>query len=177
MLLSGGIDSTAILKFYLLKDVEVQCIHFQYNQPNAQSEEKAVNNITKYYKVKRKIITLDFPMHQQGDELLFRNVLFVLAAGSLGIFPARIALGIHRGTTFYDCSRSFIVDCQRILDGYYAGTVRLEALFADFTKSDIIKFCKKYKVPLDLTYSCQRQNHPPCEECPSCIDRRFVYEC
>lgn len=41
LLLSGGIDSTALLHFYLQKKSDILCIHFQYGQANSLSERKA----------------------------------------------------------------------------------------------------------------------------------------
>jgi len=176
LLASGGIDSTALLDFYLKHNNNVECIHFQYGQPNAQSEKTAIEKITEYYKVKKRIINLDIIMARRNDEFIGRNAFFILATSALGISPARIALGIHSGSRYYDCTKDFLNDCQRILDGYFAGVVKIEAPFIDFTKSDIIRYCKKYKVPVELTYSCFRQNYPPCGNCPSCLDRAMLNE-
>ena len=176
LLMSGGIDSTALLDFYLRDYSNIECVHFQYGQPNAESERNSVEKITDYYKVKTRVIDIKIPMAQRNDELIGRNTFFVLAVGALGIAPSRIAIGIHSDSDYYDCSKEFLNDCQRILDGYFAGVVKLEAPFIDFTKSDIINYSKKYSVPLELTYSCYRQNYPPCGECPSCLDRLMLNE-
>jgi len=176
LLASGGIDSTALLDFYIRNDSYVECIHFQYNQPNAKSERKAFENIIKHYHVKGRVFDLKIPMAQRNDELIGRNVFFVLGAGALGISPSRISIGIHSDSEYYDCTKEFLFDCQRILDGYYAGLVKVEAPFIDFTKVDIIKYCMKYDVPLNMTYSCFRQNNPPCGKCPSCQDRLMINE-
>lgn len=175
LLTSGGIDSTALIDFYLRRNLRVRCIYFQYGQPSAQSEKAAVERICAHYKVEKEIVTLEFPMARRKEEFVCRNILFVLAASSLELPPLRIALGIHAGSQYYDCTRSFLDDCQRILDGYYSGTVRVEAPFLDFIKIDIVEYCQANDVPLDFTYSCQRQNYPPCGKCKSCLDRRKFY--
>lgn len=172
LLLSGGIDSSTMLKFYLRQKTRLLCIHYQYGQPAAESELNAAENITHLYQVELNVIQLTFPMSARRDELLGRNALFVLAAASMGSSPSRIALGLHRGTGYYDCTEDFVKDMRGILDGYHAGTVRLETPFLTFYKKDIITYGKQIGVPFALTYSCQRKNTPPCEECPSCIDRR-----
>jgi 7-cyano-7-deazaguanine synthase len=171
LLASGGIDSTALLDFYLRRKSSIACIHFQYGQPSAKSEEEAFRKITEYYGVRGEIIPLEFNMARRKDEVSSRNALFVLVASSLGVSPVRIALGIHSDSPYYDCTRSFINDCQQILDGYYSGAVRLEAPFIDFTKRDILNYCKLNGVPVNLTYSCLRKNYPPCGICPACLDR------
>lgn len=176
LLASGGLDSTALIDFYLRHNNEVNCIHFQYGQPSAQSERKALKEVCDYYGIEETIVDLGFSMTQRKEELFGRNALFVLAASSLEPPPARIALGIHSGSNHYDCTQSFMDDCQQILDGYFAGTVTLEAPFLDFGKPDIIKYCKENSVPIHLTYSCQRQNYPSCGKCTSCHDRERFYE-
>jgi len=171
LLTSGGIDSTALLDLYLRRTAKVNCVYFQYDQPSAKSEKAAVVEVSKYYNVRSTIINLSFPIALRKEELIGRNALFVLAASSLKPPPLRIALGIHSGSRHYDCTRSFVDDYQRVLDGYFAGTVRLEAPFIDLEKIDVIDYCRANNVPIDLTYSCQRQNYPPCGKCSSCLDR------
>lgn len=175
VLMSGGLDSTALIDFYLRRKADVRGIHFQYGQPNGQSEAKAAKEVAEYYKVEEQMIELQFPLMKRKDEVVCRNAMFVIAAGCLRPPPIRLALGIHSGPAFYDCSKAFVDDCQRLLDGYFAGTVRVEAPFVSFGKADIAKYCKSNDVPMRLTYSCLRQNYPPCGECSSCQDRaKFV---
>ena len=175
LLASGGIDSSALMHFYLSRGVKVQGVHFQYGQRNALSEHTAVMEVSRYYGVETRLINFGFTPHLRKDEVLCRNALFVLVAASLGLPLSRIAVGIHTGPPYYDCSESFLHDCQRTLNGYFAGTVRVEAPFIELSKTDIYEYCKKQGVPMSLTYSCQRQSHPPCGKCPSCSDREKFY--
>ena len=175
VLMSGGLDSTALINFYLRRRANVKCVHFQYGQPNSLSEAKAVKEVSEYYGVEARVAELQFPLMTRQNELVGRNTAFVLGASCLGQPPTRIALGIHSGTEYYDCSKWFVDDCQRILDGYFGGTVRVEAPFLNFGKGGIAEYCKANDVPIHLTYSCQRQNYPPCGACSSCQDRtKFV---
>ena len=172
LLSSGGVDSTALLDFYLQAKNEVECLHFQYGQTNALSEKDAFYKILDYYKVNGQAINLEPTPNKFSYEVSCRNALFVIAAASISIPPARIAIGIHKGTRYYDCSDLFVHDCQRILDGYFAGTIRLETPFIDFNKKEIFEYCKNFNVPIELTYSCLRQNYPPCGQCPACLDNK-----
>lgn len=172
LLLSGGIDSLALLHFYLRRNEDVKCIHFNYNQPNIKSESEAVQKISKFYGIKTETLNYCLPIAYRGDEVYCRNTLFVLIAASLGYPNVRISLGIHSDSSYYDASDLFLEDCQRILDGYFSGSVKVEAPFIGYNKMDIIDYCQKYNVPLSLTYSCFRKEAPPCGECPSCLDRR-----
>jgi 7-cyano-7-deazaguanine synthase len=176
LLLSGGIDSTALLHYLLGKKRDVLCVHFQYGQSNDISEKKSVEKITSYYKCDLKIINLEFPKSLRKNELIGRNTYFILAGSSLGFSPAIIYLGIHKGTDYYDCSNRFIKDVQNILDGYFAGTVQIETPFINNDKSDIISYCEKNNVPLNMTYSCLIKNFPPCGKCSSCLERGVYNE-
>jgi len=47
--------------------------------------------------------------------------MFLLGAASiLNNTSARLSLGIHAETPFYDCSVPFLNDVQRLFDGYFA---------------------------------------------------------
>ena len=103
--------------------------------------------------------------------------MFLLgAAGILDSTSARLSLGIYAGTPFYDCSVPFLDDVQRLFDGYFGGTVRVEAPFVEFTKRDVFDFCLCHQVPVDLTFSCERQSAYPCGECRSCEERLMLRE-
>lgn len=175
VLASGGIDSTALVHRYVSAKEQVRIIHYQYGQFNRRSELESIEAVCKHYRLKPNVIKLGFRMFLRGYEMLGRNALFVLVAASLDPSPSRISLGIHQGPEYYDTSPSFVSDCQRLLDGYFGGTVVLEAPFVKFSKRDIVNYCKKRRVPLNLTYSCQKKNAPPCGKCPSCLDRERYF--
>jgi 7-cyano-7-deazaguanine synthase len=160
-----------LIDFYLRRRATLKCLHFQYGQANGQSEAQAAKQVAEYYKVEWQVAKLEFPLMKRKDEVVGRNAMFVVAAACNMPPPMRIALGIHAGPAYYDCSQSFVVDCQRVLDGYFVGTARVEAPFLKFSKADIANYCKANHVPMHLTYSCLRQNYPPCGECSSCQDR------
>jgi 7-cyano-7-deazaguanine synthase len=173
LLVSGGIDSTALIDYYLKKGINPHCIHFQYGQKNDKSELKSFKKIMSYYKISDyEIIKFNFPFFENKYEVFGRNAVFVLGALALKNNPAVISLGCHSGTQYYDCSEPFIEDMQRVLDGYFKGTIQLDAPFITWSKQEIIEYCKKNKVPIDLTYSCIVQNEPPCGNCPPCLDRK-----
>lgn len=171
VLSSGGIDSTTLLHYYKSQDEKPTAIHFQYNQPNKVSEKKSINAISNYYKIKNYIFNIDFPLTQDKYEFYGRNALLILATASIVGASSRISLGIHSNTIYYDCSPSFIIKMQELLDGYFAGTVQIETPFINYSKKDIIDYAIKNRVPLHLTYSCLTKNAPPCGTCPSCKDR------
>jgi 7-cyano-7-deazaguanine synthase len=109
-----------------------------------------------------------------GDngEFFGRNALLVLLGGAVeSNRPLIVALGIHSASPYYDTTSAFASDAQRVLDGYAKGAITLGAPFLSLTKQSIVDYARRHRVPLRLTYSCERKNAPACGKCPSCGDR------
>lgn len=152
-------------------------LHFDYGQPSVEGERRSVCEIAAHYAVPVETIDLGLQIASVRGEYLCRNALFLLGAASLlDNSGGRLSLGIHAGAAYYDCSSSFLADVQRLLDGYFGGTVQLEAPFVDFTKRDVFDFCLSNRVPVDLTFSCERWSAYPCGECRSCEERAMLGE-
>jgi 7-cyano-7-deazaguanine synthase len=172
---SGGIDSFALIYYYLEQKFDIKAIHFDYGHPAFKEEKKALKAISQYYKIQ--IIHEDLKptisAAGKNGEFVGRNALLVLSAISFLDKESRlISLGIHSGTFYYDCSPVFTHHMQNILDGYFGGTVILDTPFLGFSKSDIISWSRNKQLPLELTYSCQRGSTIPCGECLSCAERK-----
>ncbi|UTR12733.1 7-cyano-7-deazaguanine synthase [Evansella sp. LMS18] len=176
ILLSGGLDSTALIKFYKLKGYTVKGIHFQYGQSTAKTELKSVKNISEYYDLEVVVKNIGFKMNTVNNEVLCRNGIFIFsAATSFEVEDSNtLAIGIHSGTPYYDCSEEFVFDSQKILDGYFGGTLLLEAPFIHSTKEEIFKFILHEGIPVHLTYSCEKREFSECGKCLSCLDRRYL---
>lgn len=175
VLCSGGIDSTALINYYLKKQRNVYGLHFCYGQSSEESELNAITSIAKHYSIPLSIVNLGFDINIKNREYSCRNALFILcAAAKLPENSSTIAIGIHKGIPYYDCSKRFIEECQRLIDGYFAGTVIIDAPFIEYSKKQIFEYCVEEQVPLKMTYSCEDKNDKPCGICPSCIDRRLL---
>ena len=173
VLLSGGIDSVATLSLYKRQGAHVSAVHFDYHQPARHSEWAAALSTAGHYDVPIMRIRLGFKLGSQKGEFFARNALFVLAAAAtVGYGPLVVAAGIHYGTPYYDTTSSFVRDIQRLLDGYGGGTITFAAPFLGASKQEIVKFARRHRIPLRLTYSCERRGAPPCGQCPSCRDRK-----
>ena len=173
ILLSGGIDSMACIKYYSDLNYEVHCIFCNYGQLALLPEHDAAITIASYFNVPiHEITTLGCKIVDEG-EIFGRNALFIMQALLFaGKGDYKIVLGIHDGTGYSDCSRRFVKEINRVLDCYSSGTVILEAPFVDWRKGDIIRFCQANNLPLEITYSCEKGTIPPCGECLSCLDRK-----
>lgn len=177
VLLSGGIDSAALVHYYRSQGTPVYGLYVQYGQPVAEREAKAAEAIAAHYRIYLMRAQIQPPLARRGDEFLCRNALLVLVAcANLPPGVNRVALGIHSGTLYYDCSQGFVADMQRMLDGYFNGTVTVETPFLKWSKQEVYSYCRNHRVPVALTYSCERNNDEPCGQCPSCHDRRRLYE-
>lgn len=177
LLLSGGIDSTALAAFYLSQDVLVKGFHFNYGHPSFAAEKRAIEKISSHYKISVATIDLGLSIVSNKGEYCCRNATLLLSAASISSSKlARFAIGIHAGTPYYDCSKTFVDDIQRIFDGYFNGSFQVEAPFLEFTKGEILSLCSELKVPVEITYSCEQNSDYPCGECLSCIDRRILNE-
>ena len=172
VLMSGGIDSSASAVAVRKEGYETSGLFVDYGQPAARSEWRALQDVANHLDLEVKKVELGFRLASQSGEFFGRNALLVLtAAGITQSRPLTIALGIHALSEYYDTQPLFLRQMQRILDGYFAGSVVLTAPFLACPKAEVIAFARDNGVPLDLTYSCEEQNAPPCLRCPSCEDR------
>ncbi len=175
ILLSGGIDSTACIKFY--KDIErPSCaLHIDYGQPASKREAKSAIAIAKYYSIPLFCTRWEGPINKTSGFILGRNSFLLTAAllecpDSVSV----IALGIHSGTFYMDCTKNFIEKMQSVFDIYENSRFKLSAPFIEFNKQELYNYCIKNKVPIELTYSCENGTFPPCGNCQSCKDRELL---
>ena len=172
VLMSGGIDSSAVVATLRGTCPILNGVFVDYGQAAANSEWDAVQSIAGHFGISVYRLELGFPLEVQRGEYFVRNALLVLiAAGCTRDRPLKIALGIHALSEYFDSTPLFLRQMQRLLDGYFGGTVTLTAPFLSETKSEVIRYGKDNGVPLELTYSCETQNRPACGRCPSCRER------
>lgn len=171
----GGIDSTAVLHYYQALDFQVCGIHFDYGQPACPGERQTLNNIAKHFGISIVTATIEpSATHQLKNMIVGRNALFILSAiNHFQQHSGLVSLGIHAGTEYYDCTVRFVENFQYILDGYLGGSVQLDCPFLNFTKADILAYCKKWEIPVHLTYSCVRNPTKACGNCASCLERQI----
>jgi 7-cyano-7-deazaguanine synthase len=176
ILLSGGIDSAATLAAYIRQRADITAVFIDYGQPARRSEWEAAQAVASHYGTPLIKIKLGFRLPAHNGEVFGRNALMALVAGAaINVRPLVIAAGIHAGTTYYDTTELFTEDMQRLLDGYAGGSVSLGMPFLTMGKPDIVTFARRHRVPLQLTYSCERKNKPSCGKCPSCMDRGSLH--
>lgn len=175
LLLSGGIDSTACLAFYLKQEFQVECFHISFGQPAFKHEQYAAERVARHYNAPLTILRWSGSTDFTVGEIIGRNAFFLLGAlTEIGKNTGILATGIHAGTPYFDCSPSFLSSLQTVFDGYCDGRIRLAAPFIEWSKQQVFSFCESEKVPIGLTYSCEKGTHGPCGICLSCKDRRAL---
>lgn len=175
VLASGGIDSSALIGFYLERGFDVEALHFQYGQLNAENELNSVKKISEYYNVRLKVNYFGMRIRRLNYEYKYRNLMFLVAAAASSEDDfARLAIGVHAGTEYYDCSKNFISQTQNLFNSFTPDTLIVDTPFIDFTKDQIFEYCKQIRLPVHLTHSCESSERNPCGICPSCKDRRLL---
>ena len=143
VLMSGGIDSSASAVAVRKEGYETSGLFVDYGQPAARSEWRAVQAVASHFDLEVKRVELGFRLASESGEFFGRNALLVLtAAGITESRPLMIALGIHALSEYYDTQPIFLRQMQRILDGYFAGSVVLTAPFLACPKAEVIAFAR-----------------------------------
>lgn len=178
LLLSGGIDSAACIPFYRSRGFLVRGVFVNYGQASCQQERLAATRIAAHYDLPLSQLALENARPKTGGEVIGRNALLVLTAlAEANPSSGLLALGIHAGTEYWDCSRSFVDCMQEILTGYCGGRLSMAAPFIDWTKPEIWECCSNWEVPVHLTYSCELGRTQPCGQCLSCKDLEALRAC
>ena len=177
VLVSGGMDSMACVHFYKKKWANVEGVFISYGQKAALREEEATIKILSHLSIPFSIIRVDglSPLISKTGFIQGRNIAFLI----LGLMYAQtktgsIAIGIHSGTDYSDCSPDFVELSQRVFDLYTDGKFTVGAPFINWTKADILQYCRMNKLPLELSYSCELGLEQPCGKCKSCEDRKTL---
>jgi len=178
VLLSGGLDSTAVLAMLSDHRPRLEALFVDYGQPAAPAERVASRSVASKFGVSwQEVSALPGPVAAQG-EVPGRNLLLLALANtwaqSSGGGALRLALGIHAGTSYADCSPAFVRAAQALLDLGTGGSVRVVAPFLFWSKSTLAAWAMEKGVPIHLTFSCERGPKVPCGTCLSCRDRAAV---
>lgn len=175
ILLSGGIDSAACVHYYLKEKFSPEALFIGYGQAAMEKEYESAKKIASYYNIKLDVIKVEILNRFGQGEIKGRNAFFIMVClMKYSTFSGLISLGIHAGVPYYDSTVEFVSDMKTLLDKYTDGRIRIDAPFLHWQKPMIYEYCKKNKVPIELTYSCELGKEPPCGQCRSCLDRKAL---
>lgn len=151
VLLSGGIDSSACIAYYLSRKYQVHSLFVEYGQENCWKEDEASTNIAHFYNISHDKVSIGNINVQEGY-IRGRNAMLVTAAlMKCPFISGLIALGIHDGTDYPDCTSEFVNKINSLLTVYENGKLLLDAPFLSWKKSQIIDFAEMSKMPFNLT--------------------------
>lgn len=171
VLLSGGIDSAVLLLLLLAEGADCEGLYVDYGQPSGRAELVAAEAIARHAGVSLQTVTVAGVLVAPGEIPGRNRMLASLGFMASAARHAWIALGIHGGTGYSDCSPAFVNAMQRSFDVDAAGRVRMLAPFVDVGKADIVRLGAELNVPLASTWSCEASGQTPCGACLSCLDR------
>ncbi len=175
VLLSGGVDSTALLNFHLRQCQRTLAMFVDYGQPALEYERESARRISAHFQVDLCEVRCAGLRPTTPGYVQARNAaLIFLAAMSVEPDTALIAIGIHAGTTYYDCTPQFAADVQQVFDGYANGKLILSSPFLNWTKAMIHAYAKENRLPVHLCRSCESRAPVPCGTCVSCRDREVL---
>ncbi len=175
VLLSGGLDSTACLSFYVSLGRPCTALFIDYGQPGATPEEAAAVRVAAHFGVPLQVIRIRGARPKSDGFIDGRNAFLISAAiqerpPSVSV----VALGLHKGPPYPDCTEEFVKATQKAIDVGTSARVQLAVPFLDWSKALIGSLCDESGVPVELTYSCEAGGHPPCGQCASCKDREEI---
>jgi 7-cyano-7-deazaguanine synthase len=175
VLVSGGIDSYACAHFLLKHGFAVSGLFVEYGQEAQDCERASARGVCTDLKIPLRVIRVIFDETFGAGEVLGRNLFLVATALLASKEPiCGIAIGLHAGTPYYDCSDGFFDRVDTLLSEHTDGRTTFLAPFRSWTKQQVYSYAVSEQLLLDITYSCERPGPSPCGECLSCLDRKLL---
>lgn len=175
VLLSGGIDSAACASMLLEQGYRVDGLFIDYGQAAAKPEALAAARIADHFALPFTQVSLSGASAFGRGEVTGRNAFFLFTALLVrGRASRLLALGIHGGTSYYDCSKQFLSTMQQSINEHTDRSTTVVAPFVDWSKKDVVEYARQKNLPFDLTYSCEAGTQPVCGTCASCRDREAL---
>lgn len=156
----------------------MELLFIDFSQPSLQKEIKAIHQIALHFCCPINIVSVHNLNKVKTGPFPGRNASFLfLALMHFNRPNGIIALGIHSGTNYFDCSQYFLEQLQDIFSKYTENTIKIDAPFVSWNKKEIIQYCLTEDIPLNLTYSCELGYDQSCNICATCKDLKIIYEC
>ena len=204
VILSGGMDSTTAAFIAKKEGYSIIPVHFNYGQRTEKKELESFNKICDFLKIQNRYI-IDIPFFKQiGASALvdknidvptdgikpgipityvpFRNGIFLSIAAAIAEKEKAEAIFIgvveEDSSGYPDCREEFINYMQKAIN---AGTkpetkIEIKTPLIHLKKEDIVKKAIEVGVPLELTWSCYKEEDEACGVCDSCRLRLKGFE-
>lgn len=176
VLLSGGLDSASCVNFFLTAGYQVQGLFIDYGQPARLPEYRAVDAVSQHFGIKTEKIGVSAGAVFSTGELPGRNAFLISTSVFFaGKHRGLIALGLHAGTGYYDCSPTFLERMNADVTDATGGHISIAAPFLNWRKEEVLTYALESEIPIKATYSCEKGSDIPCGTCASCKDRNRFF--
>ena len=197
VILSGGMDSTLSSYIAKNSGYELIAIHFNYGQRTQDKELKAFRDICQELNVLNKY-EIDIPFFSQiGASALtdktievptsgvekgivpityvpFRNGIFLSIASAIAEKENASAMYIgvvqEDSSGYPDCTDTFIKSIEKAINEGTKEQTKIQIVtpLVHLSKKEIVQEAIKLNVPLNLTWSCYKEEIEACGVCDSC---------
>jgi len=201
LLLSGGIDSTALAVDLLAQGQQVEAISFDYGQRHVR-ELEAARAVAQCLNIPQIVVALDLariaptssqtsreipvPKGHYADESMRitvvpnRNMCMLSLATAHAIASGAecVAYAAHKGdhAIYPDCRPAFVYAMEKVMALCDYEPIRLLAPYAALSKADIVLRGANFGAPFALTYSCYAGEALHCGACGTCVERREAFQ-
>jgi 7-cyano-7-deazaguanine synthase len=204
VLLSGGMDSTALLA--LLRGTfaadDVDAVSVNYGQRHVK-ELAAAENVADHFGVRHTVLDLTsltphlssvltsentvVPDGHYTEESMRatvvpnRNAIMLMCAAGVACSRGHstVYTAVHAGDHFIypDCRPEFIDSASMTaqLGTEGMGSVQIHAPFVHATKADIVGIGARNGAPFDLSWSCYKGGDVHCGRCGTCVERAEAF--
>lgn len=206
ILVSGGMDSAALLWLAKEKFSRVYAISFDYGQKHkieldfakqlaeeAGVEKHFIVDVPHLKGIEGSALTdeaVEIPSEEYPEgppvtTVPMRNLNFIsIAASFADVYEIEnIGIGIHSVDSPYpDCRAEFAssveaaVNASSVMVAKKKNRITVWTPFLGMTKADVLKIGLQLGVPYEKTYSCYRGTLPPCGECATCRQREEAFK-
>ncbi|MCI0664683.1 MAG: 7-cyano-7-deazaguanine synthase QueC [Acidobacteria bacterium] len=199
VLASGGMDS-CVTTAIAARECELAMLHVSYGQRTELREERAFNEIADFYQVTRRMVTSIAHLSLIGGSSLtdlkievspanleskeiptsyvpFRNAHLLSIATSWGevLGARRIYIGAvaEDSSGYPDCRPEYYEAFNRLIEIGTRPETRIEIItpVIKLRKSEIARLGVEIGAPLQLSWSCYRNEEVACGACDSCALR------
>ncbi len=198
LLISGGLDSSILLKHLLNLGQSVQPFYIRSGLKWQVAEQSALERYLNAVSVRhlKPLVVLDLPLRDvygthwsitgrkipvagTPDQAVFlpgRNALLTIKAALWCQLHGidELAIATLRSNPFDDASASFFEQLGKVLSGTRTRPISLVRPFGEFDKQQVMELGRTF--PLDLTFSCiapRKKLH--CGRCNKCAERRAAF--
>ncbi|HQZ95012.1 MAG TPA: 7-cyano-7-deazaguanine synthase QueC [Pyrinomonadaceae bacterium] len=204
-LISGGMDSCVTAAIAARESDELAFLHISYGQRTEARERKAFNDIAAHYGVEKRLdISIEHLAKIGGSSLTdasiavseadlssqeiptsyvpFRNANMLAIAVSwaevLGASAIYIGAVAEDSSGYPDCRPEFYAAFQQTIDtGTKPDThIQIRTPIIELSKAEIVKKGLELSAPLELSWSCYRNEIDACGTCDSCALRLRGFE-